>query len=122
MPHDDPKAKQKQRVIEARDQIAALIGEVNVQLLLAAGFDVIRRSDFLNFVLSYTRSLDAITGAIREKWPRAIVRTRETAYESGAELGAVGLGKHNTLVERPASVALALCLAAVRLAMAEEGK
>ena len=71
---------------------------------------------------AYTSSLDAITGAIREKWPRAIVRTRETAYESGAELGAVGLGKHNTLVERPASVALALCLAAVRLALAEEGR
>lgn len=57
---DDPKAKQKQRVFEARDQIAALISEVNVQLLLAAGFDVIRRSDFHNFVLAYTREAQRI--------------------------------------------------------------
>ena len=70
-------------------------------------------------VPAYTASLDAITAAVKARWGCVWIKTRETPTESGAELGVMDYEWQRPLVDRPGSVPLALCLAAVRLAMGE---
>ena len=66
-----------------------------------------------------TASLDAITGAIREKWPGFRINAGWAADYAGVEMFADA--PHFVAANAP-SLVLALCLAAVRLALAEEGK
>lgn len=64
---------------------------------------------------AYTASLDAITGAVRERWPDYRINASWAADYAGIELFAAP--PHFGTADTP-SLPLALCLAAARLALA----
>lgn len=66
----------------------------------------------------YTASLDAITAAIKARWP-LVWRVTSDEAASTAELNAVPVRR--VITAEADTPALALCLAAARLALAEQG-
>ncbi len=68
-------------------------------------------------VPAYTASLDAITGAVREKWSDVGWDLQSGGH---AWIGKLSEPARHSVVAR--SPALALCLAAARLALAEGGR
>lgn len=65
---------------------------------------------------AYTASLDAITGAVEQRWPDYRINAGWAADYAGVELFA---GPPHVAAGDARSLPLALCLAAARLALAE---